>query len=187
IGKHSGKHAVAALLEAEGFRLDPDQLNQITNKVKELADKQKQVAEDDILAIARDITMQLPEEEQYIRLEEFTVTTGSGLTPTASVRLIVAGEKKIGAAIGDGPIDAISNAIWSIIGPSLQLVDYNLKAITGGTNALADVSIKLADQKGHLFSARAVDEDVIKASALGIVKGINKAFRSEQKIHSQAV
>jgi len=187
IGKHSGKHAVAALLEAEGFCLDPDQLNQITNKVKELADKQKQVAEDDILAIARDITMQLPEEEQHIRLEEFNVTTGSGLTPTASVRLTVNGAKKIGAAIGDGPIDAISNAIWSIIGPSLQLVDYNLKAITGGTNALADVSIKLADQKGNLFSARAVDEDVIKASALGIVKSINKAFSSVQKIHPHAI
>jgi len=187
IGKHSGKHAVAALLEAEGFRLDHDQLNQITNKVKELADKQKQVAADDILAIARDITMQLPEEEQLIRLDEFTVTTGSGLTPTASVRLTVEGEKKIGAAVGDGPIDAISNAIWSIVGPSLQLVDYNLKAITGGTNALADVSIKLADRKGNLYAARAVDEDVIKASALGIVKGINKALRHEQKIHPHAV
>ncbi len=187
IGKHSGKHAVAALLEAEGFRLDHDQLNQITNKVKELADKQKQVAADDILAIARDITMQLPEEEQLIRLDEFTVTTGSGLTPTASVRLTVEGEKKIGAAVGDGPIDAISNAIWSIVGPSLQLVDYNLKAITGGTNALADVSIKLADRKGNLYAARAVDEDVIKASALGIVKGINKALCHEQKIHPHAV
>jgi len=187
IGKHSGKHAVAALLEEEGFRLDQDQLNQITNKVKDLADKQKQVVAEDILAIARDITMQLPEEEQHIHLDEFTVTTGSGLTPTASVRLTVDGEKKIGAAIGDGPIDAISNAIWNIIGPSLQLVEYNLKAITGGTNALADVSIKLADRKGNLFAARAVDEDVIKASALGIVKGINKAFCSEQKIHPHAV
>jgi len=187
IGKHSGKHAVAALLDAEGFRLDHDQLNQITNKVKELADKQKQVGADDILAIARDITMQLPEEEQLIRLDEFTVTTGSGLTPTASVRLTVEGEKKIGAAVGDGPIDAISNAIWSIVGPSLQLVDYNLKAITGGTNALADVSIKLADRKGNLYAARAVDEDVIKASALGIVKGINKALCHEQKIHPHAV
>jgi len=187
IGKHSGKHAVAALLDAEGFRLDHDQLNQITNKVKELADKQKQVAADDILAIARDITMQLPDEQQLIRLDEFTVTTGSGLTPTASVRLTVEGEKKIGAAVGDGPIDAISNAIWSIVGPSLQLVEYNLKAITGGTNALADVSIKLADRKGNLYAARAVDEDVIKASALGIVKGINKALCHEQKIHPHAV
>lgn len=187
IGKHSGKHAVAALLDAEGFRLDHDQLNQITNKVKELADKQKQVGADDILAIARDITMQLPEEQQLIRLDEFTVTTGSGLTPTASVRLTVEGEKKIGAAVGDGPIDAISSAIWSIVGPSLQLVEYNLKAITGGTNALADVSIKLADRKGNLYAARAVDEDVIKASALGIVKGINKALCHEQKIHPHAI
>jgi len=187
IGKHSGKHAVAALLEAEGYRPDPEQLNQITNKVKDLADKQKEVAAEDILAIARDVTMQLPEEEQHIQLEEFTVTTGSGLTPTASVRLVVNGERKIGAATGDGPIDAISNAIWSVIGPSLQLVEYSLKAITGGTNALADVSIKLADQKGNIFAARAVNEDVIKASAMGIVKGINKALSSKQKIHPHTV
>jgi hypothetical protein len=66
-------------------------------------------------------------------------------------------------------------------------VDYNLKAITGGTNALADVSIKLADRSGNLFTARAVDEDVIKASALGIIKGINKAFGTEQKIHPHAI
>jgi len=88
---------------------------------------------------------------------------------------------------GDGPIDAISNAIWSVIGPSLQLVEYSLKAITGGTNALADVSIKLADQKGNIFAARAVNEDVIKASAMGIVKGINKALSSKQKIHPHTV
>ena len=187
IGKHSGKHAVAALLEAEGYRPDPEQLNQITNKVKDLADKQKEVAAEDILAIARDVTMQLPEEEQHIQLEEFTVTTGSGLTPTASVRLVVNGERKIGAATGDGPIDAVSNAIWSVIGPSLQLVEYSLKAITGGTNALADVSIKLADQKGNIFAARAVNEDVIKASAMGIIKGINKALSSKQKIHPHTV
>jgi hypothetical protein len=109
------------------------------------------------------------------------------LTPTASVRLVVNGERKIGAATGDGPIDAVSNAIWSVIGPSLQLVEYSLKAITGGTNALADVSIKLADQKGNIFAARAVNEDVIKASAMGIVKGINKALSSKQKIHPHTV
>jgi 2-isopropylmalate synthase len=187
IGKHSGKHAVAALLEDEGFRLDQDQLNQITNKVKDLADKQKIVESEDILAIARDISLQLAEEDQHIKLTEFAVTTGSGLTPTASVRLNVDGEKKIGAAIGDGPIDAISNAIWSLVGPSLKLVEYNLKAITGGTNALADVSIRLADHKGRLFAARAVNEDVIKASANAIIKGLNKALYLERKIHPQEI
>jgi len=185
IGKHSGKHAIAALLEEEGFKPDKDQINQITAKVKELADKQKSVERDDVIAIARDIMLELSEDDQFVKLEEFTVTTGIGMMPTASVKLIVNEEMKIAAGIGDGPIDAISNAIWNIIGSSFKLEDYHLKAITGGTNALADVSIKLSDMNGNLFSGRAVDEDVIKASARGIIKGINRAICFGNKIHPQ--
>ncbi len=185
IGKHSGKHAITALLEDEGYKLDKDQINQITNKVKELADKQKTIERDDVLAIAIDVTHQLSEKEQRIKLEEFAVTTGSGMMPTASVKLIVDGEVKIGAGVGDGPIDAVSSAIWNIVGPSVRLVEYNLKAITGGTDALADVSIKLADKDNNIFSARAVNEDVIKASVLGIIKGINKALNFEKRENPQ--
>jgi len=185
IGKHSGKHAVTALLQDEGFQLDKDQIQQITEKVKDLADKQKSVERDDVIAIARDITHQLSEEEQFVKLEEFAVITGSGMTPTASVKLRVNGELKIAAGVGDGPVDAISNAIWQMVDPSLKLVDYHLKAITGGTDALADVSIKLSDENQNIFVARSVDEDVIRASAKAIVKGINKALSFREKIHPQ--
>jgi len=181
IGKHSGKHAVMALLEEEGFQLDKDQIFQITDKVKLLADKQKSVEQDDVIAIARDVTHQLSDEEQFIKLVEFNVTTGSAMMPTASVKLDVEGELKIAAGVGDGPIDAVSNAIWQMIGPSLKLENYNLKAITGGTDALADVSIRLSDASGNLFNARAVHEDVIQASAKAIIKGINKAVGFQKK------
>ncbi len=185
IGKHSGKHAVTAILGEEGFKLDKDQIHQITEKVKELADKQKSVEREDIVAIARDITLQLSATEKHINLEEFSVTTGNKMTPTASVKLQVKGKNKIAAGVGVGPIDAVSNAIWNVVGSALRLEEYNLKAITGGTNALADVSIKLSDQQGNIFSARAVHEDVIRASAMGIIKGINQALNYEKKIHPQ--
>lgn len=185
IGKHSGKHAVTALLQDEGFQLDKDQIQQITEKVKNLADKQKSVEREDVIAIARDITHQLSEEEQFVKLEEFAVITGSAMTPTASVKLRVNSELKIAAGVGDGPVDAISNAIWQMVDPSLKLMDYNLKAITGGTDALADVSIKLSDENQNIFMARSVDEDVIRASAKAIVKGINKALNFREKIHPQ--
>ncbi|MBN2601754.1 MAG: 2-isopropylmalate synthase [Candidatus Marinimicrobia bacterium] len=185
IGKHSGKHAVSALLEEEGFRLDKETITQITDRVKELADKEKSIERDDIIAIARDITHQLSEDEQFVKLEEFSVVTGSNMTPTASVKLRVNGEVKIAAGIGDGPVDAISNAIWQLVDPSLKLQDYHLKAITGGTDALADVSIKLSDEQFNMFVARAVDEDVIQASAKAIVKGINKALNYKEKILAQ--
>lgn len=186
IGKHSGKHAVTAILEEEGFKPSKEQIHQITEKVKELADKQKSVERDDIVAIARDITLQLSSADTYLQLEEFAVTTGNKMTPTASVKLLVEGKTKIGAGIGVGPVDAVSNAIWNVVGSSFRLEEYNLKAITGGTNALADVSIKLSDKQGNLFSARSVHEDVIRASAMGIIRGINKAINFERKTHPQA-
>jgi len=185
IGKHSGKHAVSALLEEEGFQLNKETIVQITDRVKELADKEKSVERDDVIAIARDITHQLTEEEQFVKLEEFSVVTGSNMTPTASVKLRVNGEVKIAAGIGDGPVDAVSNAIWQMVDPSLKLQDYHLKAITGGTDALADVSIKLSDERFNVFVARAVDEDVISASAKAIIKGINKALNYKEKIQAQ--
>jgi hypothetical protein len=112
--------------------------------------------------------------EQYIKLEGFTVTTGNGMTPTASVKLNIDGVDKIGTGVGDGPIDALSHAVWSIVDPSVKLLEYNLKAITGGTNALADVSIKLQDDKERIFIGRAVNEDVIKAGLLAIISGLNR-------------
>ncbi|MGC9364624.1 MAG: 2-isopropylmalate synthase [Fidelibacterota bacterium] len=184
IGKHSGKHAVAALLQEEGFQLDRETVAQITERVKDLADKEKFVERDDIIAIARDVTHQLTEEEQFVKLEEFSVVTGSNMTPTASVKLRVYDEVKIAAGLGDGPVDAVSNAIWQLIDPSLKLQDYHLKAITGGTDALADVSIKLSDEKMNIFIARAVDEDVIRASARAIIKGINKALNYREKLQA---
>lgn len=184
IGKHSGKHAVAALLQEEGFQLDRETVARITERVKDLADKEKFVERDDIIAIARDVTHQLTEEEQFVKLEEFSVVTGSNMTPTASVKLRVYDEVKIAAGLGDGPVDAVSNAIWQLIDPSLKLQDYHLKAITGGTDALADVSIKLSDEKMNIFIARAVDEDVIRASARAIIKGINKALNYREKLQT---
>lgn len=176
IGKHSGKHAIKALLEDEGYDLSGEQVNSVTEKVKELADKNKSVERDDVIAIAMDVFGQLAEHEQCIKLEGFTVTTGNGMTPTASVKLSIDGEEKIGAGVGDGPIDALSKAIWTIIDPSVKLEEYNLKAITGGTNALADVSIRLSNAKGKNFSGRAVNEDVIKAGAMAIIDGLNRVM-----------
>ncbi len=178
IGKHSGKHAVKAILESEGYILTAEQTDRVTEKVKDLADKNKTVERDDILAIAMDMIGQLPETEQRIKLEGFSVTTGFGVIPTASVKLLIDGEEKVGAGVGDGPIDALSKAIWTIIDPSVKLEEYNLKAITGGTDALADVSITLRDAEGRVFSGRAVNEDVIRAGALAIINGLNRVINA---------
>jgi 2-isopropylmalate synthase len=181
IGKHSGKHAIHALLKKEGYDPTPQQLSTICGKVKELADKHKQIERDDIIAIANDVIHQLSDEDRIITLHEFIVTTGNRITSTASVRMSINGEEKIGASTGVGSVDALSNAIQTVIDPSLQLIEFNLRAITGGTDALADVSITLQDYHMNLFSAGAVDEDIVRASALAIIKGANKALIYQKK------
>lgn len=185
IGKHSGKHAVKALLEEQGYELSDEQIISVTAKVKELADKQKIVESDDIIAIATDTVHQLSDEEKIIKLLVFSVSTGDAAIPTASVKLEVNGEEKIGVGSGVGPIDALSNAIWDAIGPTLRLANFKLKAITGGTNALADVSIKLEDKDNNFFFSSAVNEDVIRASAMAMIKGVNKAYNFWEKMRSR--
>ena len=180
-GKLSGKHAVNTVLENAGIRLDKNQLEIVTAKVKDLSDKQKEIETDDIIALAIDVVNELDKADDIIRLEELTVITGVNLTPSSTVGLVINGEKKIGTGIGVGPVDAASNAIKSIIGPFINLKEYNLKAITGGTNALASVAIKFEDDKKNLFVSEAVEPDVIMASVKAIIKGANKALVFKNK------
>ena len=186
IGKHSGKHAVEATLKELGYELTKEQVEKIIKKVKELADKQKEVQKEDIIAIANDVIGALSDEEQIIVLDEIKVTTGNKIKPEATVALTVEGEKKTGKGQGVGPVDAVSQAVQNIIGPSVTLKEYNLEAITGGTDALAHVTIKVCDKEGKIFSAEGVNEDVIMASAIALVKGLNKALTfKKRKLHGE--
>ncbi len=181
IGKHSGKHAVEATLKEIGYDLNKEQIEKIIKKVKELADKQKNVERDDVIAIATDVAGALSKEEIIVELDEYKVQTGNKTKPTATVTLNIEGKKKTAEGKGVGPVDAVSNAIRKITGNSITLEEYNLKAITGGTNALADVTITIADKQGKTFSAQSVNEDVIMASAIALVKGLNKALNLKKK------
>lgn len=182
-GKLSGKHAVSMVLGQAGIYLDKAQLDKVTAKVKELSDKQKEIEKEDIIALAFDVVHELEKEDDLIKLDELTVITGNRITPNSTIGLIVNGEKKLGTATGVGPVDAASNAIKSIMGPFINLKEYNLRAVTGGTNALASVSIKFEDEKKNVFISEAVEPDVIMASVNAIIKGANKAltFKKKQK------
>ncbi len=177
IGKHSGKHAVEKILKDTGFELVQDQINDILKKIKDLADKQKEVMREDIIAIASDISGELAEEEQIVKLEDFRINTGNNITPEAEVTLIVDGKKKKGKAKGDGPVDAASKAITNIVGLGIKLKEYDLKAITGGTDALAHVGITVQDNKGRSFKSEGVNEDIIMASVIALIKCINQVMK----------
>lgn len=180
-GKLSGKHAVSAVLQQAGINLNAEQLDKVTAKVKELSDKQKEVEKEDIIALGIDVAHELENVDNLIDLSELVVVTGNNITPSSTVALIINGEKKVGTGIGVGPVDAASNAIKSVVGPLVKLKEYNLKAITGGTNALASVSIKVEDDKQNIFLSEAVEPDVIMASVKAIMKGVNKALIFKKK------
>ncbi|MCK5040496.1 MAG: 2-isopropylmalate synthase [Candidatus Aenigmarchaeota archaeon] len=177
-GKHSGRHAVENGLKKLDYEFNQEQLNKITQKIKDLADKQKTVLEDDIIAIA-DYELNKSSKKPKVVLEELAVMTGNKITPTAIVKVNVEGKQKISTAYGIGTVDAATNAIRNILDSNIKLKEYNLKAITGGTNALADVSLTLTDSLEKEYKARAIDEDIVMASVKAVINGMNKMERKK--------
>jgi len=176
LGKHSGRHATRQVLEEMGFKLNEGQLKQVTAKIKQLADKQKTVLDEDIVAIASDVTQQLRKEQQRIVLDELRLETGNKVKPTAYMKLVVDGKPVEARGSGVGPIDAVSNALKSVAPAKISLRDYHLKAITGGTDALADVIVSVENGNNRVYDAEAINEDVIMASAVALIKAMNKAL-----------
>jgi len=171
-GKHSGSHGIKASLNEMGLKPNSEQLKEIFLRVKTLGDKGKRVSDADLQAIAEAV-MELPT-IRPIKLEEITVVTGSRVTSTASVRLNVNGKMLTEAATGVGPVDAAINAIKKAVGivEPIQLENYSVKAITGGTNAVTEVAVRISkgDRKA---TAIGVNEDIVIASVQAMLSGMN--------------
>ncbi len=178
LGKLTGRHSVEKQLRTIGVKATKVQLTEITERVKKLGDKGKRVTDIDLRAIAESVIGTLPPEEKVVELKEVTVTTGITITPTASVRVVVRGEERVGSATGVGPVDAAIAAIRNVMKEisALKLKEYHLDAITGGSDALAEVTVKLGDEKGNLYIAKGVREDVVIASVEAMINGINRYF-----------
>lgn len=171
-GKHSGSHGIRASLNEMGLEPNNEQLKEIFLRVKSLGDKGKRVSDADLQAIAEAV-MELPT-IRPIKLEEITVVTGDRVTSTASVRLNVNGKMLTEAATGVGPVDAAINAIKKAVGivEPIQLENYSVKAITGGTNAVTEVAVRISkgDRKA---TAIGVNEDIVIASVQAMLSGMN--------------
>jgi isopropylmalate/homocitrate/citramalate synthase len=178
LGKHAGARSVESCLKEMGIKVKGTQLKEIIRRIKELGDKGKQVMDSDIRAIAESILGTLPPEEKVVELKEATILTGNTVTPTASVKVVIRGEGRVGSGTGVGPVDAAINAIRGVMEEisELRLKEYHLDAITGGSNALAGVTVKLEDKKGNIYFAKGVREDVVIASVEAMINGINQYF-----------
>lgn len=182
-GKHAGAHGIQAMLKDLKISPKKDQLSEITKRVKDLGDKGKEVTEADLQAIAEAVIGEVAREKKLVELIEFTVTTGNKVTPTSSIKLRFKDTELTGEDTGVGPVDASLNAVRSVIKDieDIKLTEYNLEAITGGSNAIAEVLVKLEDKSGHVVSGRAAREDIVTASIEAMISGINRIFLMRER------
>ncbi|MFW6164423.1 MAG: 2-isopropylmalate synthase [Planctomycetota bacterium] len=171
IGKHSGHHAIGERCRELGYELGEEQLRDVVAKVKALADKKKQVFDDDIRLIVEGVAVGAT---GLFRLVSFHTSNGTTTIPTATVVLQRDDEEPIqDAATGDGPVDAIYKTIDRITGMTGRLLDYQIRAVTSGKDALGEVSI-LIEYGDQRVSGRAASTDILEASAQAYVVAANR-------------
>lgn len=170
LGKHSGRHAFKARLEELGYSLSEEELNRTFERFKKLADQKKYIFNEDIEALVSDEVLRITEVYQLVDLE---VSSGVNKKPTAKVKLRINGEEKELTINGDGPVDAVYKAITELTGSKAELNKFEIKSITGGTDALGEVTVIL-EEAGHTVRGHGSDTDIIIASAKAYINALNK-------------
>ena len=170
LGKHSGRHAFNERLRKLGFELDEAELLKAFDRFKTLADKKKEIFDEDLLSIVEDGIVFIPE---TYRLEDLNIISGNKVTPKATIGLKKGSKLLKKSSFGDGPVDACYKAIDAIVGLKFKLLDYSLKSITGGKDALGEVTIRIKSNKDEV-SGRGTSTDIIEASAKAYVNAVNK-------------
>jgi len=177
LGKHSGRHAFRERLEQLGHKLIDEQIDRAFEQFKDLADKKKEIFDEDLEAIVEDMIIDVPATWE---LETVQTTAGGGVIATATVCMRNVKEDRVvqDAATGDGPVDAVYSVIQRIAGTNVKLIEYQLRAITGGKEAQGEVTLKI-QQNGRTVRGRAHSVDIIEASAKAYLNAINALIALE--------
>ncbi|MDD5439904.1 MAG: alpha-isopropylmalate synthase regulatory domain-containing protein, partial [Candidatus Omnitrophica bacterium] len=174
LGKHSGRHAFSVRLKKLGYALADDELEKTFKRFKVLADKKKEIFDEDLAAIVEDeLGQSVPKTYSIV---SFKALCGNEVPPNATVRLKKSGAVKVGISEGDGPVDACYKAVDAITGIKGKLIDYQLRAVTKGKDAIGEVSLRYVS-KGKEVSGRGASTDVVEASLKAYVDAINKLAR----------
>jgi D-citramalate synthase len=181
LGKHAGRTSVVMALREIGLEATEPQVDEITRQVKELGDKGKHVTDSDLMSIA-DSVLGIRYEAR-IKLIDCTVLSGNRATPTASVKVTLDGQEIVESGVGLGPVDAALNALRkSIIGiADIKLDEYRVEAITGGTDAIVEVWVKMS-REHRIISARGAGPDIIMASVQAFVEGMNRLVQEKNNV-----
>lgn len=170
LGKHSGKHALNDRLIQLGYDISKEELDEIFVRFKALADKKKSLSDADIEALALSEKRSAPETYKFI---SHIVTTGKDTTNIACIKLLMGDEVREGVAIGSGPIYASFKAVDLLTGIEVTLDDFSLNAVTEGEDAIGEAVVKISCD-GSQYTGRGLSTDVLEASILAYVNGINK-------------
>lgn len=174
-GKHAGAHGIRAILTDFGIEPTEEQVHVIMEKQKNVADKGKSVTTSQLLSIAGEVMGNTKFEEKF-KLYDFHIVTGMNIIPTAVIRLNTHGKDLVASDTGVGPVDAALKAIQKIAVDmaNIRIREYRLGSITGGSDAMAEVTIKAEDIDGNVVSSRKSGEDVVVASVEAMIDAVNK-------------
>ena len=177
MGKHSGRHAFREKIKALGYELGDNQLQEAFTRFKDLADRKKHVFDDDIVALVDD---EVAKGADRVKLVSLRVIAGSEGPQQAMLKLEIDGKEAEIDSTGDGPVDATFNAINALFPHEANLQLYQVHAVTEGTDAQAEVSVRL-EEKGKTVTGRAADTDTMVASARAYVSALNKLLIKREK------
>jgi 2-isopropylmalate synthase len=170
LGKHSGRHALREHLKEMGYDLSNEELNIVFKRFKQLADRKKHVVDEDLEVI---VTEGILRTAEVFQLEYLHVTCGTTVLPMASVQLSINGRSVKGAGYGNGPVDSAYNTIAKLTGTQSELLRYTVGALTGGTDAQGEVTVRLREN-GLVALGKGADPDIITASAKAYINGLNR-------------
>jgi 2-isopropylmalate synthase len=177
LGRHTGRHGFTDRCKQLGYKLSKDEIEKAYQRFIEVADKKKEIFDEDIAAIVDDEVRIV---EKTYDLKYLHVASGTGTLPTASVRIAIKDQIVQAAACGDGPVDAAYEAIRQAIGQTPKLEHYSIRAITGGKEALGEATVSITED-GRNFVGRGVSTDIIEASAKAYVDAINRMVAAKKK------
>jgi 2-isopropylmalate synthase len=168
LGKHSGRHAVESRLKQLGVELGPEEVEEVTRKVKDLADRTKFVYDEDLLAIVEHAA------EPRARLVRYQVVAGNQILPTATVEVEVEGHRRQASAVGNGPLDAALKAADMALGFELSLLEMHTRAVTAGKDAVAEVTVRV-EHDGIESLGQAASKDTIEATLKAYLSAVASA------------
>ncbi len=183
LGKHSGRNALRSRLEELGVVLkSEEELNAAFSRFKDLADKKHEIFDEDLQALVSDATLDAAKER--VKLVSLWVCSETGETPKADLVLMLDGQERSGTATGSGPVDATFKAIETVFDSGTVLKLYSVNAITSGTDAQGEVTVRL-EKGGRIVNGQGADTDIIVASAKAYINAVNKILHPLERAHPQ--